>query len=66
MAGYKWGIYLKGELMTSHLDTREGYVEAMQDAMTAFEETGMPHEVKHYKLDEHQTEEILTDAKTHD
>jgi hypothetical protein len=49
MENIKWGLFLKGELMVEYPATVEGYKEALKDADFAYQETGIPHEVKKFR-----------------
>ncbi|MCK2000733.1 hypothetical protein MZM54_04930 [[Brevibacterium] frigoritolerans] len=44
-----WGLFLNNTLMAEYKPTLEGYEEALKDAKFVLQETGIPHEVKHFE-----------------
>lgn len=38
-----WGLFMEGVLMKSYNPDEAGYTQAMEDATTSYQETGVPH-----------------------
>lgn len=58
MENIKWGLFLKGELISEYPPTIEGYEEALEDADFAYQETGVPHEVKKFRWIEEKGKKV--------